>query len=221
LGQEYTVRDERGKPVRLRFVGLPPGSLFAGELLVSEDNFRRLYPSVRGPRYFLIAVPPGGPVAEIAQALRATLGDLGLEVQTTADLLNAYARVQNTYLSMFLALGGLGMLLGTVGMVTVVLRGALERRGEFAVMLATGWRSAQLVTLLVLENAGLLALGLGLGAACALVAVLPQIWAPIYRPHWAGPVGLLVGMVALGVSACALAARASVRGNLLEALREE
>jgi len=47
----------------------------------------------------------------------------------------------------FLALGGLGVILGTVGVVVVVLRSALERRGEFALMLAVGFEHRHLGSL--------------------------------------------------------------------------
>jgi hypothetical protein len=220
LGQTYPVTGEGGRPATLRFVGLLAGSIFQSELLVAQDQFRRLYPSVAGARYFLLDVPPGREPA-VASALRATLGDLGLQVRTTREVLDSYLRVQNTYLSMFLALGGLGVLLGTVGMVTVLLRSALERRAEFALLLATGFDRRDLARLLVLENAGLLVAGVVLGAVAALVAVAPQLASPTASPQWATPAALLAGIIALGLGACWAAARVAIRGNLLAALREE
>ena len=52
--------------------------------------------------------------------------------RSTGARLAAFQEVQNTYLSIFQLLGGLGLLLGTVGLGMVVLRNALERRSELA-----------------------------------------------------------------------------------------
>jgi len=220
LGKTWSVTEEGGRAAELQFTGLLSGSIFQGELLVAEGQFRKLYPSVAGPRYFLLDVPPGRETA-VAQALRSTLGDLGLEVRTTREVLDSYMRVQNTYLSMFVALGGLGVLLGTIGMVTVLLRSALERRAEFALMLATGFDRRDLARLLVRENAALLVAGVVLGTVAALVAVAPQLLSPLAQPQWVQPAALLAGIIALGLAACWAAARVAIKGNLLAALREE
>ena len=56
----------------------------------------------------------------------------GLEVNLAAVRLDEFNAVQNTYLQIFQLLGGLGLLLGSVGLGVVVLRNALERRAELA-----------------------------------------------------------------------------------------
>ena len=55
-------------------------------------------------------------------------------------------------LGTFQVLGGLGLLLGSVGLGVVVLRNVLERRGELAVLLAVGFRKRTLQRLLLIEN---------------------------------------------------------------------
>lgn len=220
LGKTYTVPDGSGRPARLRFVGVIPASIFASELLVAQDHFKRLFPGVEAPTYFLIATP-AGKEEQVAQVLRVTLGDRGLEVRSTREVLNSFLRVQNTYLMMFLALGGLGLLLGSVGLVVVLLRNALERRAEFALMLATGFERNRLARILLLENAGLLLAGLFWGTLSALVAVAPQILSVESRVAWGALALVLTGIVVVGLVVSTIAAPMAVRGNLLEALREE
>lgn len=203
-----------------QFVGLLPGSIFASELLVSEDHFRQLYPEITRPRYYLIETPRGKE-AVVAETLRRNLGDFGLEVRGTRELLNAYIGVQNTYLSTFLALGGLGLMLGTLGLVIVLLRNALERRKEFALLLAQGFTERELAAMLVIENAGLLVAGLLCGTVTALIAVAPHLASVSARVNWWALAGVLLGILAVGLGSCLLAARAATRGRLLEALREE
>lgn len=220
LGQEITVTDRNGRPLRLRFVGLLSGSIFASEILVSERNFVRHFGTDSGYRYFLIETPVGKE-QEVVTALRKSLGDLGFDTARTADTLATFARVQNCYLGTFQTLGGLGLLLGTFGIVTVLLRNVLERRSELALMLSLGFRHSRLIGMVLLENGLLLLIGLGVGTVAALVAVAPQLAASHSDVQW-GPLGVtLLSTLVLGLVSCTIAARAAVRGDLLSALRSE
>ena len=78
--------------------------------------------------------------------------------------------MQNTYLDIFQALGGLALLLGSVGLGVVVLRNVLERRGELALLQAVGFRKGSLHWLVLAEHGGLLVLGLIGGMVSALLA---------------------------------------------------
>ncbi|MFQ6130777.1 MAG: FtsX-like permease family protein [Armatimonadota bacterium] len=220
LGKTYAMPGPDGRLIALRFEGLLPGSIFARELLVSEHSFRRLFPSITAPSYFLIDVPPGRE-DQVAEVLRRNLGELGLQVRTTREVLNEFIAVQNTYLSMFLALGGLGLVLGTVGLVAVLLRSALERRREMALMLATGFDRPRLAHLLLVENGGLLLAGLLAGTASALVAVSPHLASAESRVNWTALSAVLAGILAAGLATCATAAYGVVRANLVPALRQE
>lgn len=217
VGQTYPLPTTH-RSIILRFAGTLPSSIFAGEILVSQEQFRRLYPGVAVPRYYLIETPKP---AAVAAALRRTLGEAGLEVQDTREVLNGFMRVQNTYLSMFLAIGGLGLLLGTLGLLAVLLRNALERRREFALMLATGFTPDDLSRLLLLESAGMLIGGLLLGAVSALIAIAPRLAAADARIHWGAVIGLLLGLFVVGLLSCRTTARAVVRGAIVPALRGE
>ena len=217
LGGGFTMPGPAGRPVRLTFVGLLPQSIFQSELLISEANFRRIYPPIGAPSYFLIAGAGEGAAA----ALRSSLGDLGLQVRTTREVLNEYLRVQNTYLSMFLALGGLGLLLGTVGLSVVLLRSALERRGELALAQAIGFGRGRLSGLLLLENLGLLLVAVPAGVVCALVAVGPQLRSVEAQVNWTALAAVLIAVVATGAAACVAATHAALQGRLVDAIRQE
>ena len=77
--------------------------------------------------------------SELAQLLEERLTDEGLDVSLTAERLAGFHRVENTYLSTFQFLGGLGLMLGTLGLAVVLLRNVLERRRELAVLRAVGY----------------------------------------------------------------------------------
>src|SRR4030095_10824534 len=104
--------------------------------------------------------------------------------------------VQNTYLNTFQILGGLGLILGSVGLGLVVLRNVYERRGELAVLQAVGFTRNRLQHLVLLEHAVLLLAGIVLGVASALVAVLPAVATPGSEFPWRSlSVTLLVVLV--------------------------
>ena len=220
LGDTLTIPTEGGDEVELRFRGLISASFLASEVLVAEADFRRIAPSETAPRFFLIETPAEKTDA-VADLWRRRLGGLGVEVRRTDQILNDLIGVQNTYLMTFLTLGGLGLLLGTVGLVVVLLRNALERRAEFALMLATGFERRHLALLLVAENAGLLAAGLACGTVAALAAVAPHLASLNSNVNWPALAGVLGGIFLVGLAACALMAAASVRGPVIDALRNE
>ena len=157
----------------------------------------------------------------MATVLRWALGDYGVEVRSTREILQSFLGVQNAYLAMFLALGGVGLMLGTVGLAVILLRSALERRGQLALLMATGLSRGQLARLLLLENGGLLVLGLVWGALAALVAVAPQLASATASVNWTALVVVLTGIALTGLVTCLAAVGSVVRGRLLEGLRQE
>jgi ABC-type lipoprotein release transport system permease subunit len=220
LGEVIEVPDAQGKPVNLRIVGLLKDSVFQSELLMSEANFLRLYPSQEGYNFFLIDAPPDR-AADLKPALETALVGRGFEVTPSAQRLAAYLAVENTYLSTFQALGGLGLLLGALGLAVVLLRSVWERRGEMALLRALGYRRRVLGWLVLVENVFLLAAGLGIGAAAALASVAPHVLAGAGEVPWARLAGLLLLVLLVGLAAGAAAMAATVRAPLLPALRRE
>jgi ABC-type antimicrobial peptide transport system permease subunit len=217
LGKVFAVPDEKGAEQPLRIDGLLQDSVFQSGLLVSEENFLKLYPGHEGYNFFLIRSPPGKE-SEVKHVLETGLADRGLEVSRTADRLESYLAVENTYLSTFQALGGLGLVLGSLGLAVVLLRGVWERRGELALLRALGYRRTTLGWLVLAENGFLLLLGLGAGTASALLAVAPYQAGPV---SWTWLLGLLAVVLAVGLTAGALAVAGTLRAPLVPALRRE
>ncbi len=220
FGEEIEIDEPGVSPTRLKLVGLLANSIFQGEVLISGEDFLGESRADSGYRYFLIDCRDASPDA-VAVALRKDLGDLGIDVRRTAAVLAGYAGVQNTYLRAFQTLGGLGLLLGTFGLVVVLLRSVVERRRELAMMLALGLRRRQIVAIMLIENGALLVLGLVIGSATALIAVAPHLASALAEVNWGALAGTLGACLAVGLTACIAAAVASVRGELLPALRSE
>jgi ABC-type lipoprotein release transport system permease subunit len=219
LGKTVSVPAGQGGEQPLRIVGLLQGSVFQSSLLVSEANFLRLYPEEEGYRFFLIR-PPAGQEEAVRRLLERGLAERGFEVTPAAERLQAYLAVENMYLSTFQALGGLGLLLGSLGLAVVLLRGVWERRGELALLRALGYRPGTLAWLILAENAFLLLVGLAAGTASALIAVSPHLLHQAAIP-WLHLLGLLVAVVLAGLVAGILATISTLRAPLIVALRRE
>ena len=222
LGDTLPYTDDRGNTHRLRIVGVLGNSVLQGALVMSEANFTRLFPGQSGYQVFLI--DGTGPAAADAASRELTRGleDVGLSLTPAADRLAAFSTVENTYLSIFAALGGLGLLLGSAGLGVVVLRNVWERRGELALLRAVGWGRPALHGLIFREHALLLALGLAVGVAAALVAVLPALRHASEAGIPVASLSLtLLAVLASGFAWVWAATALALRTPLLAALRSE
>ena len=159
--------------MRLRLVAALADSIFQSELIMSDANFLRLFP---GRRATGCCWSRRRRRAGRAGRQRNRRGRAAISARTrcsTVERLAEFHRVENTYISTFQTLGGLGLLVGTVGLAAVLLRNVLERRRELALLGAVGYRAGHVFAIVLAENVLLLGWGLAIGTACALVAVSP------------------------------------------------
>lgn len=215
-GDEIEMKNEAGQPVRLRLVGLLHRSLFQSEMLVSEAQLLRHFPSRAGKSFFLIDAPP-----EATPLLEEGLARYGFDVSTTAERLASYRAVENTYLSTFQALGGFGLLLGTLGLGIALLRGIIERRGELATLRAFGFRRQRVAVMVTAENAVLLLLGVALGTLAGLLAVAPRLATSGEAVPWLPLIATLAAVVAVGLLSSIAAVWSALGVPLLPVLKEE
>jgi putative ABC transport system permease protein len=223
LGEDLKIQAGDGTDHSLRITGLLQDSIFQSSLLVSEKQFLELYPDHTGYSVFLIRVPKDekGLEQEVKQILEIGLADSGLAITPTSERLASFLAVENTYLSTFQALGGLGLVLGSLGLAVVLLRSVWERRAELALLRALGYRRTTLGWMVLAENGFLLLVGLASGTVAALLSVLPQMALEGSSIPWKN-LTLLLGLVpVVGLAAAILAVAATLRAPLIPALRRE
>jgi len=217
LGDDLVIEDEFGEPLSLRVVGTFAESLFRSELLMSEENLLAHFPSQSGYSTFLVETPTSDDA--ISEALEDTLGPYGFDARRTDQMLADFLVVQNTYLSTFQLLGGLGLLLGTVGLGVVLVRNVIERRAELATLRAFGFRRAALSRMVLVENAFLLVVGTFIGAASSLIAVAPRFVGGAFELPW-GSLGLiLLAVLVVGMASSIAAVAGALRVPLLPVLK--
>jgi ABC-type antimicrobial peptide transport system permease subunit len=224
VGDTFSIDTGGERPLVLRFVGALGDSVLQGELVISEDTFVKQFPQQQGYRLFLLDAPFVKSIDDartLAGLVERDLQPLGVDATVTSERLAAFHQVENTYLSTFQALGGLGLLLGTVGLATVMFRNVLERRRELGLLRAVGYDRRRMTLMILAEAAFLLGAGLVAGTGCAAIAIAPA---------WLGRGGVLpgVGLMLLlaavavaGVVSSAIATHAALSGRMLDALRAE
>lgn len=216
--ENFLIQDEFGKSLYLHLHTLE-NSLFQSQLILSESNFTKYFPSQSGYQFFLIKTPPALR-QETAQVLEKTLGDYGFDLTSASARLASYRAVENTYISTFQSLGGLGVLLGTFGLALILFRNIIERRGELATLRAFGFRRQLLSRMLFLESCFLLAVGMLIGIVAGLVAILgSQGHLPSFP--WASLTITLLFIFSFGIIANAIAVAVALRSPLLSTLKSE
>ncbi len=220
LGDSLTYRDDQGQVFNARIVAVMGVSMLQGNLIMAESQFTARFKSEEGYRQVLIETDPNQSQAVEAH-LTDRLQDLGLSLTGSRERLAALSQVENTYLNMFLALGGLGLVLGSVGLALVVLRNLLDRRAEFAMLRAVGLDRTLIRKLAFYEHWGLLLAGLFWGTVAAAIAVAPAVRMSSYKVPYTGIILLLGGMAAFGALWVWMAVQAALRGTLMESLRSE
>ena len=127
--------------------------------------------------------------------------------------------VQNTYISTFQTLGALGLLLGTFGLAAVQIRSVLERKKELGLMRAVGFQRNTLAKMVVLENAWLLIIGLGIGIFSALFTTIPHWLVGTATAPWLELSLMFSVIIAVGLLVGFYASRIISKTPLLESLR--
>jgi ABC-type lipoprotein release transport system permease subunit len=220
IGDVIEIPGERGALARIQIAATVSGSVLQGLVIIPERDFVAKFPNTAGTRFFLVDCPREKADA-VREHLTRQLGDRGLELVPAVKRLAEFNEVENTYLSIFQVLGGLGMLLGSAGLGIVVARNVFERRREFGLLEAVGFTPQLLRRLVFAEHRWLIIGALGIGAVSALTAVWPRLSAQAAHFPWRGILTLLAGMALLGAFWAWLATRLALRRSQLPALRTE
>jgi ABC-type antimicrobial peptide transport system permease subunit len=172
VGDRMQFLDGGGQPFEIELKAVVKGSLLQGALYLDENLFLEKFPQQGGYRFFFLE---GAKEVsdEAARHLESKLSHYGLDLQTTSARLEELNKVENTYLSIFQGLGGLGLLLGTAGLGVVVARNLMERGKEYALMEALGYELSTLRALALKEHLKLALWGVGIGSLSALVGIAP------------------------------------------------
>ncbi len=218
IGDTIDYVDESGRQIKLKIVAGVENSILQGNLIINEEAFKKLFPSCNGYQFFLIDINTNNAALE---KLSRAFADYGLELTLSSIRLAAFNAVQNTYIAAFQALGGMGMLLGIIGIAIILIRNVIERRNEFAILLAIGFLKDSVKQMVIIEHLFLILIGLLIGVLSALIAVSPALMG-MSRTL---PLGFLTTLILLTMISSYLwtiiASKYALKGEIIDSLRTE
>lgn len=160
----------------------------------------------------------------MTEQLKTRHGSEDFTVTTQEDMLKTLSNILNILTAAVGALGGISLLVGGVGIITIMTIAVAERTNEIGLLVALGAPRRTILGLFLGESIVLAAIGgamgllFGMGLAQLLRFALPAL--PVHTP-WNFAVGALVMSAVIGLLAGVLPARSAARLDPVEALRTE
>ncbi|MFZ4522433.1 MAG: ABC transporter permease [Bacteroidales bacterium] len=220
VGDTLIYRDESGNQLKIKLMGGLDNSIFQGHILVSDSLLRVFFPSAGGARVMLVDGPKNQQDT-ISHTLERLFRDVGLMTTPASVRLASFNVVENTYLSVFMLLGGLGVVIGTIGLGIVLLRNISRRRKELALFVAIGFRKQLVFKMILLEHLLILGSGITLGLIASLPLVFPLLISPDSQVPWLFIAGILSLIVVNGILWIFFPAKALMHKTLISGLRNE
>jgi putative ABC transport system permease protein len=175
-----------------------------------------------------VAYAEGVPAANVVDSIRATLkarhGREDFTITTQEDMLRTLSNILDILTMAVGALGSISLLVGGVGIVTIMTIAVSERTGEIGLLVALGAPRRTILGLFLGEAVALSALGgaiglvLGMGLAQLIHLAVPAL--PVHTPLTFVLLAEVVA-IAIGLLAGVLPARRAARLDPVEALRAE
>lgn len=140
-----------------------------------------------------------------------------------ADVLEQINQLSDTLRNFLVAVALISLLVGSIGIMNIMLVTVTERTREIGIMKALGFSSTDILVLFIVESiilslfGGLLGLIVGIGGAYAVTTALNL---PFLYPHYIFEAGILVAVI-VGVSAGVYPANKAARLTPVDALRHE
>ena len=207
-----------------------------GQFLGIDLDDTVFIPAARGQELFNregvdeinLALEDGAPAITVAAALKKHLierhGREDFTVVTQEEMMSTLSNILNVLTLAVGALGGISLLVGGVGIVTIMTIAVSERTGEIGLLVALGARRRTILGLFLGEAIALSALGglmgllLGIGLAQLIHLLLPAL--PVHTPL--SFVLMAEGLaIAIGLAAGVLPARRAAGLDPVAALRAE
>ena len=228
LGERVQIGDER-----FRVIGIMEEK---GQFLGIDLDDAAYIPVARGMSLFrrdgvmeiALTYEEAIPAARVAESVRRLMtarhGQEDFTIITQEDMLATLSNILDILTAAVGALGGISLLVGGVGIVTIMSIAVTERTSEIGLLVALGARRRTILTLFLGEAVvlsgigGLLGLAAGAGLAQLVGLAVPAM--PVATP-WQFALAAEVVALVVGLAAGVLPARRAARLDAVEAVRAE
>ena len=181
VGDTLSYHASDGRTVQVVIATSYPTGIFHGNAIMSMEHYRQLWQDETGSRVILEKRSKMDELQKKAtqersmNELMSALSDYGISVSTTTDRLRHFFEVTDTYLRIFLTLGGLGLLLGLVSLLIVIRKNLAARQDEIRLYQTLGFPDTTIVRMLRREQLIVPLLAILAGFLCSLVTISTNI----------------------------------------------
>ena len=149
VGDTLLYHNDKGKEVPVLIAGTYPTGIFHGNAIMSKEDFRTLWPKEVGVEVLLVK---SSHPEEAAEILSIAMNEYGLNIQTVEERIKMFFEVTETYLIIFMTLGGLGLLLGIFSLVIIVRKNLTAQATTIQQYRAMGFPEHLIKQMLLREN---------------------------------------------------------------------
>ena len=165
-------KDGNGNDVPVLIAGTYPTGIFHGNAIMSQKDFRKLWPRESGTEVLLVKTSAPDAVSEL---LAIAMSEYGLSIQTTNERIRMFFEVTDTYLLIFLTLGALGLLLGIFCLIIVVRKNLVANQASIELYHILGFRKARIRQILYRENIMVPLFAVVTGAIGAVISISANV----------------------------------------------
>ena len=170
LGDTLWYEGSRGQTVGIQLIGTLSNSIFQGNILIDRSLFSEIWEETTGSEIVLLKTKETEK-EDVKTLLSQALNEYGIRVMTTNDRLKQFNSVTDTYLSIFLTLGGLGLLLGIMSFIIVIRKNLSARRHEIDLYRTLGFTDNKIKQTLYKENILVPLYAIATGVISSLVTI--------------------------------------------------
>ena len=170
LGDTLHYEGDRGQHIAILLAGTLPNTIFQGNILIDRSLFSEIWEETTGSEVFLIKTEEAQK-EKVKTLLSQALNEYGVRITTTNDRLKQFNTVTDTYLTIFMTLGSLGLLLGIMSFIIVVRKNMSTRRKEINLYKTLGFTEKKIEKSLYKENILVPLYAIATGVISALTGV--------------------------------------------------
>lgn len=180
VGDTLYYQNDSGERVPVVIAGSYPTGIFHGNAIMSTEDFHRLWPKESGLEVLLLKSPQPDLAVEI---LSTALSEYGLNVQSVGERIKKFFEVTETYLIIFLTLGGLGLLLGIFSLIIIVRKNLTAQSASIRQLRSMGFSPHPIGQLLLHENLLVPLFAVGVGATGAVISISANVGGAGWSTH--------------------------------------